>query len=79
MFLAEVGWVGQIVLHKCIHEDEEVFMKSGTFRKKFIGDRKFYAMVLGIAVPIMIQSASTLRECGETVVPMKAGVTAVFL
>lgn len=30
-----------------------------TLRKKFIGDRAFYAMVLGIAVPIMIQNGIT--------------------
>lgn len=29
------------------------------FRKKFIGDRAFYGMVLGIAVPIMIQNGIT--------------------
>ena len=28
-------------------------------RKKFVGDRAFYAMVLGIAVPIMIQNGIT--------------------
>ena len=27
-----------------------------SFRKKFIGDRKFYMMVLAVAVPIMIQN-----------------------
>lgn len=30
-----------------------------TFRKKFIGDKAFYLMVLGIAVPIMIQNGIT--------------------
>lgn len=29
------------------------------FRKKFIGDRAFYAMALGIAVPVMIQNGIT--------------------
>ena len=29
------------------------------FRRKYIGDRAFYAMVLGIAVPIMIQNGIT--------------------
>lgn len=29
------------------------------FRRKFIGDKKFYLMVLGIAVPIMIQNGIT--------------------
>ncbi|MGN0293026.1 MAG: MATE family efflux transporter [Lachnospiraceae bacterium] len=31
----------------------------GKFKKTFIGDRKFYAMVLAIAVPIMIQNGIT--------------------
>lgn len=30
-----------------------------TLKKKFVGDRKFYAMILGIAVPIMIQNGIT--------------------
>ncbi len=30
-----------------------------TFKKKFIGDKAFYLMVLGIAVPIMIQNGIT--------------------
>lgn len=30
-----------------------------TFKKKFVGDRKFYAMVLAIAVPIMVQNGIT--------------------
>ena len=30
-----------------------------TFRKKFIGDKKFYFMVLGIAIPIMVQNGIT--------------------
>ncbi len=29
------------------------------FREKFIGDRKFYAMVLAVAVPIMLQNGLT--------------------
>lgn len=34
-------------------------MKMTVIRKKFVGDRRFYAMVLGIAVPIMIQNGIT--------------------
>ena len=30
-----------------------------SFRKKFIGDKKFYMMVLAVAVPIMIQNGIT--------------------
>ncbi len=29
------------------------------FAKKYVGDRAFYAMVLGVAVPIMIQNGIT--------------------
>ena len=29
--------------------------ERSSFRKKFIGDRKFYMMVLAVAVPIKIQ------------------------
>lgn len=37
-------------------------------------------MLVGIPAFMMMQIyASTLRECGETVVPMKAGVTAIFV
>lgn len=37
-------------------------------------------MLAGIPAFMMMQIyASTLRECGETVVPMKAGVTAIFV
>ena len=28
-------------------------------RKKFIGDRKFYRMLIGIALPIMVQNGIT--------------------
>jgi len=34
-------------------------MSVRAFRKKFIGDRAFYAMVLGIVVPMIIQNAIT--------------------
>ena len=30
-----------------------------SFRKKFIGDKAFYKMVLAIAIPIMIQNGIT--------------------
>ena len=37
---------------------EKVKEKSSFFRK-FVGDKKFYLMVLSIAVPIMIQNGIT--------------------
>lgn len=37
----------------------ETAVKKPAFYKKFIGDRKFYRMVLAIAVPIMIQNGIT--------------------
>ena len=37
-------------------------------------------MLLGLPAFMVLQVyASTLRECGETVVPMKAGITAVLV
>ena len=34
-------------------------MRAGTWREKLIGDKRFYKMVLLIAVPIMIQNGIT--------------------
>ena len=34
-------------------------LQMSSFRKKFIGDKAFYAMVLSVAVPIMIQNGIT--------------------
>lgn len=42
------------------------------------GKQYLYVMLTGLPAFMMVQVyASTLRECGETVVPMKAGVAAV--
>lgn len=44
------------------------------------GRQYLLVMILGLPPFALVQIyASTLRECGETVVPMKAGVTAVFV
>lgn len=44
------------------------------------GKEYLLVMLLGLPAFMMVQVyASTLRECGETVVPMKAGVTAVLV
>lgn len=44
------------------------------------GRKYLLMMILGLPPFALVQIyASTLRECGETVVPMKAGVTAVFV
>ena len=37
---------------------ENTSVKAG-FRKKFLGDKAFYKMVLAIAIPIMIQNGIT--------------------
>lgn len=44
------------------------------------GQKYLFVMLLGI-IPFGIEQVytSTLRECGETVVPMKAGIVAVFV
>ena len=36
-----------------------VIFKGVDMRKKLIGDKAFYKMVLGVAVPIMIQNGIT--------------------
>ncbi len=38
---------------------KKTFMSLQKLRRKFVGDRAFYAMVLGVAVPIMIQNGIT--------------------
>ena len=44
------------------------------------GRQYLWIMLLGLPPFMMVQVyASTLRECGETVVPMKAGITAVLI
>lgn len=44
------------------------------------GKQYLYIMLLGLPPFMMVQIyASTLRECGETVLPMKAGITAVII
>ena len=44
------------------------------------GKQYLWIMLLGLPPFMMVQIyASTLRECGETVVPMKAGIAAVFV
>lgn len=44
------------------------------------GQQYLWVMLIGL-IPFGVEQiyTSTLRECGETVVPMKAGVTAVFV
>lgn len=44
------------------------------------GTKYLWIMLLGLPGILLVQSyASTLRECGETVVPMVAGIVAVFV
>ena len=44
------------------------------------GKNYLWVMLLGVPAFMMVQIyVSTLRECGETVVPMKAGIAAVFV
>lgn len=44
------------------------------------GKQYLYIMLIGLPPFMMVQSyASTLRECGETVAPMKAGIVAVIV
>lgn len=44
------------------------------------GEHYLWVMLLGLPAFLLVQVyASTLRECGETVVPMKAGIVAVLV
>lgn len=44
------------------------------------GKQYLYIMLIGLLPFMMVQAyASTLRECGETVTPMKAGIVAVIV
>ena len=44
------------------------------------GKQYLYIMLAGLPAFMMVQAyASTLRECGETVLPMKAGIAAVLV
>ncbi len=44
------------------------------------GKQYLYIMLMGLPPFMILQTyASTLRECGETVVPMKAGISAVLV
>ena len=44
------------------------------------GKNYLYVMLFGLPAFMAVQAyVSTLRECGETVVPMKAGIAAVFV
>lgn len=46
----------------------------------YYGKRYMQVMFFGLPAFMMVQIyVSTLRECGETVVPMKAGITAVMI
>lgn len=53
-------------------EEMKIALESGTVYMKI--------MLLGIPAFMMLQIyASTLRECGETMIPMKAGIAAVLV
>ncbi|MDD6629193.1 MAG: MATE family efflux transporter [Lachnospiraceae bacterium] len=46
----------------------------------YYGEQYLWIMLIGLPPFMMVQVyASTLRECGQTVLPMKAGVVAVFV
>lgn len=46
----------------------------------YYGEQYLWIMLIGLPPFMMVQVyASTLRECGQTVLPMKAGVIAVFV
>ena len=63
----------------------ELYLQGEGAREKvaatlLYGKQYLWIMLVGLPPFMMVQVyASTLRECGETVVPMKAGITAVLI
>jgi len=68
---------GEELIYMYLHGEE----KGGDLSVALINGRKYMlVMMLGL-LPFGIEQAytSTLRECGETVIPMKAGIVAVLV
>ncbi|MGN0466449.1 MAG: MATE family efflux transporter [Lachnospiraceae bacterium] len=54
--------------------------KESAFNTLLYGRQYLWIMLIGLPAFMMVQVySSTLRECGKTVLPMKAGIVAVFV
>ena len=82
-FTAALGFIavfllgGETLIRQFIHEGGEVFDMAATLRHA----KDYLAIILFQIPPFAMQMAyaSTLRETGETMLPMKAGITAVLV
>ena len=77
VFAAALLWKGGALISLFLHEGEEDLDLAATLA---YGEGYLRVMLLGLLPFAVSQTyASTLRECGETVLPMKAGITAVLV
>lgn len=71
------GFWGENLIQLYLHGEETggALLATLQYAKEYL-----WLMMLGIVPFAIVQAyAGTLRECGETVFPMKAGITAVFV
>lgn len=77
VFIAALLSCGEELIRFFLHEGGEALNLESTLR---YGEQYMAVMMLQIVPFAIIQIyASTLRETGETMLPMKAGITAVFV
>ena len=77
LFLALLLGAGDSFIRLFLHEGEEALDLEAT-----LGYGRAYLRIMLWQLPLFALSqvyCSTLRECGETVLPMKAGIIAVFV
>ena len=68
---------GEMLIKLYLHGEENAAQLDVTLQ---YGKRYLLIMLLGLPPFALVQAyTSTLRECGETVVPMKAGIVAVLV
>lgn len=77
LFILTMGLFGDAFINSFLHEGTEDIDIAATFESA-----KAYLKVIILQIPIFGITqiyASTLRETGETAVPMRAGISAVFV
>ena len=77
LFLGVFHFGGELLIRQFIHEGGEALDLAATLRHA-----KAYLRIMLIQIPpfaLQMVYASTLRETGETMLPMKAGITAVLV
>ncbi len=76
-FLALLGLRGEALIRQFIHEGGEALDMAAT-----LAHAKDYLLIMLLSLPpfaLQMTYSSTLRETGETLLPMKAGITAVLV